>query len=182
MEKTDYEKSLENYTYNDGKHIFDRIKNSDGLDDRENLDILNEIVLWKINRIPYVSAETMRKVRKLPVKTTDDLRPNKKQIKECIMELLSSKGIQLPMASTILRFFYPDAFLIFDQRAYREVYKTEEPTFYGKDANEKYYKVYMDYIEKCVEYQKEHCPNVKFRDLDKAFYQADKDKNNRVKY
>ena len=48
MEKTDYEKSLENYTYNDGKHIFDRIKNSDGLDDRENLDILNEIVLWKM--------------------------------------------------------------------------------------------------------------------------------------
>lgn len=46
-------------------------------------------------------------------------------VKQLLKKLLLTKGIRLPMASTILRFRNPNVFQIIDQRAYRFVYGHE---------------------------------------------------------
>ncbi len=63
--------------------------------------ILNEIVLWKVNRHAEIKNDTLKLLNELDPKSTElDLEMTRKILKL----LIQHKGIQLPMASTILRF------------------------------------------------------------------------------
>ena len=96
--------------------------------------------------------------------------------------MLQVKGVKIAMASTILKMFFPETFPIIDQRAYRELYGKELPTFYGKNANKKYVELYIKYIKDCYSYNEKVCPNIKFEDVDKVLYQLDLEKGYKVKY
>lgn len=74
---------------------------------------------------------------------------NKDKFKKCFNDLISSKGIKLAIASTILHFYNPDTFPIIDQRAYRELCSEEMPQNIKK---EKSFDIYYDYIFDCKKY------------------------------
>lgn len=48
---------LQRYSYADDKNIIERIKSCSGKNERENRDIINSIVLWKINRQVDIGVE-----------------------------------------------------------------------------------------------------------------------------
>ena len=87
-----------------------------------NQELINEIVLWKTNRYAELNNETLNLINKIDQNAEfidSDL------TREILMELLKTKGIRLPMASTILRFRNPKIYQIIDQRVYRLIYGTE---------------------------------------------------------
>ena len=172
---------LNRYAYSDDAEIIDRIKNCSGLDERENRDIINSIVLWKINREVNIGTELFITIKNLNI-VPSDIKASEKEIKKIICDLLQVKGVKIAMVSTILKMFYPETFPIIDQRAYRELYREELPTFYGKNANKKYVELYIKYIKDCYSYNEKVCPNIKFEDVDKVLYQLDLGKGYKVKY
>ena len=96
--------------------------------DKNDYDIdqnkINEIVLWKVNRYVKLGSEVIsliNHVGKTDTKIDIDLTKN-------ILEILlakETKGVQLPMASTILRFRNRNIYQIIDQRVYRSIYSGE---------------------------------------------------------
>lgn len=87
-----------------------------------NQDTINNIVLWKVNRYSELDLKTLELLNSIDKK---DRKLNIKKAKEILFTLLKTKGIQIPMASSILRFKNPSLFQIFDQRVYRLIYGTE---------------------------------------------------------
>ena len=63
----DFNNILERYSYADDQEIIERIKNSSGENERENRDIINSIVLWKINRQVNVDTELFASLKKLKI-------------------------------------------------------------------------------------------------------------------
>ena len=181
--KTDmeYKEILQRYSYSSDKEIIKRINDCSGENERENRDIINSIVLWKINREVNIGNELFNSIKNLRVNNFNFL-DKTEEIKDIILDLLNSDGIRIAMASTILKMFYPSVFPIIDQRAYRELVGKEMPTFYGIKANEKYMELYYKYISDCHEYNKNVCPEIAFTDIDKLLYQLDLEKGNKVKY
>lgn len=177
-----YEEALKNYKYDAGENIFNRIKSSS--DKKEQLDIINMIILWKINRRAIIDSKTIKELMNIKAINLDNLEENQDKLKKCFNDLISSKGIQLAMASTILHFYNPDTFPIIDQRAYRELHSKEIPpqempqNIKKKNAFDIYYK----YIFDCKKYWKENCKELNFSDIDKVLYQLDKDRGNKVRY
>lgn len=53
----DYQEVLSRFAYDGGIDIMNRAVNAATGDYRENRDIINEIVLWKMNRRPFVTEE-----------------------------------------------------------------------------------------------------------------------------
>ncbi len=180
--KNKYEEALKNYKYDAGENILNRIKSSS--DEKEQLDIINMIILWKINRRAIIDSKTIKELMNIKAINLDNLEENQDKLKKCFNDLIFSKGIHLAMASTILHFYNPDTFPIIDQRAYRELHSEEIPpqempqNIKKKDAFDIYYK----YIFDCKKYWKENCKELNFSDIDKVLYQLDKDRGNRVRY
>lgn len=179
--KTKYKQALENYNYDSGSRIFARIENSKNIEDQQ--DIINDIILWKINREAEPNTSVIKKLLDVHEIQLNDLCTNKKgtedRVKDLLISLIKTKGIRLPMASTILHFYNPETFPIIDQRAYRELYDQEAPCFTEKNSCD----IYIKYINDCYKYWKENCKcdGIKFSDIDKVLYQLDKEKNNTVK-
>ncbi len=175
------EELLKRYAYADDKEIINRIKNCTGKDERENRDIINSIVLWKINRQVDIGTELFIAIKNLNI-VPSAIKTNENEIKKIICDLLQVKGVKIAMASTILKMFYPETFPIIDQRAYRELSGEDLPDYFGVSANQKYAELYFQYILDCHTYNKNICPNIKFDDIDKVLYQLDLEKGNKVKY
>ena len=175
-----YQEVLNRFTYDDETEIINRIAKANRSDYRENKDIINQIVLWKMNRRPQVAEELIDAIYKLEVLKTPTEAADSERTAQVVEGLLRSKGMQLPMASTVLHFYFPDMYPIIDQRAYRELY--------GKDYPKNTIKVevlvamYMKYIADCYKYQQKNCPEIPFAKIDKVLYQLDKEKGNKVKY
>ena len=175
------EEVLKRYAYADDEEIINRIKNCTGKDERENRDIINSIVLWKINRQVDIGTELFIAIKNLNI-APSIIKTKEKEIKEIVFDLLETKGVKIAMASTILKMFYPDSFPIIDQRAYRELNGEDLPDYYGKSANQRYTDLYFQYILDCHKYNQSVCPNINFNDIDKVLYQLDLEKGNKVKY
>ena len=143
-----------------------------------NQSILNEIVLWKVNRYALFDDETLMLLNSIK-KTDTSFEVN--NVRELLIMLLNTKGVRLPMASTILRFKNPDLFQIIDQRVYRILYGKEfEISTYISDASiEKQVSLYFTYLndlkEKCQEYK------IPFSLSDRILFMADKDVNKGIK-
>ena len=54
-----YREILKRFKYESSEHIEMRLTNVDDENVREEQDILNEIVLWKINRTVHISESTI---------------------------------------------------------------------------------------------------------------------------
>lgn len=135
---------------------------------------LLEIVLWKTNRYPKVKRDILDDI--------NDLRRNysEEKARNLLRRLLAkeTKGFDLPMASTVLRFAVPKHLQIIDQRAYRLITP-------GKDSLKIPYKIgakidlYFDYIDRlkseCAKY------GIPFSKADKILYQIDKKENKEIR-
>ncbi|WMC93218.1 hypothetical protein [Kineothrix sp. MB12-C1] len=173
---------LSRNTYADDTNIKSRILSMDKDNTIENIDAINEVVLWKLNRSIHISEETISMLNSIGYlnKPSDVL--NDKTVYKLIEDLLSSKGIKLAVASTILHFYYPNIFPIIDQRSYRELTSNEYPIYSSKDKDKKYIELYLDYINRCWQFNTENCPGIPFERIDNILYQRDKEKGNKVKY
>jgi hypothetical protein len=156
--------------------------------DKLHLDVSNvklsdlyEIVLWKLNR--FIDFEkTIDSLKELGL--INDSSCDKS--KEIITELLESKGIGLPMASTILRFLNPKVYQIIDDRVYRFLYSGEndknkwnnnKPRYESAPIDEKI-KIYCDYLRDLKKASDEN--NIDFFDADRVFYFYDIFEKNKV--
>jgi thermostable 8-oxoguanine DNA glycosylase len=132
---------------------------------------LLEIVLWKTNRYPEIDESLIEDINDLRKKY------NKSKARNLLLMLLSLKGFDLPMASTILRFAVPDKLQIIDQRVYRLI--TSEDTLKKPSSADKKADLYFDYIDILTDKAKEH--GIRFREADRLLYQLDKMYNKNVK-
>lgn len=162
---------LQNVNY---KYQLELTSKLDGLDDDFNQEIINEIVLWKVNRYSFLDDETFSVLNKI---NKVDLVLHIELTTEILTKLLNTKGIQLPMASTILRFKNPDIYQIIDQRVYRFVYGIEMPKYFS--SIEKQIDFYIEYLQKlkqvCIE------KGIDFNLSDRIIYELDKLHNKEIK-
>jgi thermostable 8-oxoguanine DNA glycosylase len=131
---------------------------------------VNEIVLWKVNR--YVRLTHYVRNSLYALRT---LRPKQHRRAERVLRsLLRCHGVDLPMASTFLRFQNADVFQIIDRHAYRAVYGNPYPHHSATPDGTKVstYFEYLDALHDLAE-----SSGAAFRDLDRILYEFDKDKN-----
>lgn len=168
------EEDLENSSYNFQPQLTAKL---DNIDSNFTQEIINEIVLWKVNRYADFDAETLNLLNKI--------NKNEKIIDEnvtieILRKLLNKKGIQLAMASTILRFKNPNIYQIIDQRVYRFIYGENLPTYFS--SVDKQIEIYIEYLRKlktiCVD------KNINFQISDRILYEMDKKYNSdkKIKY
>lgn len=163
------------YNFSDYKYQPELTEILDGIDTDFNQDIINQIVLWKVNRYAPIDVETMKLINRISKKDTEiDIA----LLGEILLRLLHSdqKGIRLAMASAILRFKNPKIFQIIDQRAYRFVCG-KELKYDLKDKNSQIC-LYTDYLSKLKEACKLY--NVDFENADRVFYAMDKKNNKEI--
>ena len=141
-------------------------KKLDDFDGEFDQEVLNEIVLWKINRYAQVDADTISLINTIS-RTGSDL--DSPLTKDILLRLISTHGVRLPMASTILRFRNPCIYQIIDQRAYRLLYGYTYPNTTRKDKN---IDIYMKYLTDLRRASAEY--GIPFEDMDRYLYQLDK--------
>lgn len=131
-------------------------------------NIINEIVLWKVNRYAELSDKSLTLINSI---STLSKMIDEELTKDVLKSLIAEPGIQLPMASTILRFRNPKIYQIIDQRVYRilfgEKYKQE------KNVADQI-KKYLDYLKKIREESSRL--GIPFEEADRILYLLDKDK------
>ncbi len=138
---------------------------------------INYIALWKTNRIiEFENPEKIITLINIFKKNGGD-----ENAVNLLDELLkrNNKGIDLPMASTILHFFRSE-YPIIDRRAHRALYKNysnlpfkiSEPT---EIANRSKIKKYFHYVERCKEVVEAiNNEYISMNNVDQFLYQIDK--------
>ena len=169
--------------YEKGERIKRDLKNykTRGKEDNNALyKLLFEIVLWKLNRSVEIKEKDLKSL--LESSGWESLTENLEKAKKLLKTLLNRKGIQLPMASTILHFFNECLFPIIDKRAcyqlHNEGYAGYENFNLQSINKEILIDLYFKYINDCktyVENMNEE-EKIEFSDIDKYLYQ--KHKNN----
>lgn len=133
-------------------------------------ELINEIVLWKVNRYAHISAETFELLNS-NILQKDHL--DSEFTRRVLKSLLQTPGVRLPMASTILRFRNPNVYQIIDQRAYRILYgmelKQTDPR--NDKVIEQQIVLYLNYLEKLRITSQEH--NWPFTEMDRILYMLD---------
>ncbi|QXP62346.1 hypothetical protein [Polaribacter sp. HaHaR_3_91] len=84
---------------------------------------LNEIVLWKVNRYAEFDTDLISLINSVK---RDETKIDTDKTKLILRRLLNTNGVQLAMASTILRYRNPSIYQIIDQRVYRIIYENQE--------------------------------------------------------
>ena len=147
------------------------------LDNLENVSInqslINEIVLWKVNRYVRISEVDIEQFDKLKVLKAGE----HKRASEMLKVLLGISGVDLPMASTILRFINPKVFQIIDRHAYRAVYGKKYP-LYQATPTERKISLYLEYISELIELCKSK--GLAFTTIDRLLYIFDKKNNGKL--
>lgn len=161
----DLKKEIAERNYKYQKNLTDKLDKHIG--DFSETTLL-EIALWKTNRYPEISKELIESI--------NDLRRNytESKAKEVLRQLLSKKGFDLPMASTVLRFALPEKFQIIDQRVYRFITSDKECLKIPYNVEQKI-SFYFNYINDLKTICKEK--GIAFSKADRILYQMDKDEN-----
>lgn len=157
---------IKNSVYNYQSDLTSKL---DKLDTDFNQEIINEIVLWKVNRYAAVDNETLNLINQIK---KDDTQINPELTGAILLRLLSKeqKGFRLAMASTVLRFRNPKIYQIIDQRVFRFLYG-KELKYSETNINEQI-TIYLDYLQKLKDVCAEH--SVNFETADRVFYTMDK--------
>jgi hypothetical protein len=135
------------------------------------IEVLHEIVLWKLNRYPRVTARLLEDLRSVAA-----IAPTRhRDAADLLGGLLWSPGIALPMASTILRFLNPRAFQIIDDRAFRVLYPGSRVYPAKPPGGSKRYVttcsgLYFEYLDRLHAVTSEKLP---FEDADRILYLLD---------
>ena len=142
-----------------------------GLDFDQSL--VNEIVLWKLNRHVRLSRKTLNSLNGLK-----DLDTGKHREGESVItSLLSERGVGLGVASTLLRFKNPRAFQIIDRHAYRALKGADYPVKPSWSIREQI-NVYFEYLDGLVALSTSK--DVDFQMLDRLLYVFDKKFNGKL--
>lgn len=131
---------------------------------------INEIVLWKVNRYAPLSADSLAALNS----TKSIAAGSHREADTCIRQLLKQPGVDLPMASTLLRFRNPEVFQIIDRHAYRALYGDDYP-LYTKSGESRKVDLYFKYLDDlsvlCTR------SGINFKDSDRILYIFDKQEN-----
>jgi hypothetical protein len=133
-------------------------------------ETVNEIVLWKVNRYVRLPQDVLDSLRALRT-----VAPNEHPKAEpVLLSLLGYKGVDLPMASTFLRFQNANVFQIIDRHAYRAVIGKPYPLYTATPTETKVstYFTYLDALHSLAA-----SSGAAFRDLDRILYVFDKEHN-----
>ena len=141
-----------------------------------NQEIINEIVLWEVNRYAAIDNEILNLINKIK---KDDTELNPELTASILLRLLckEQKGFRLAMASTVLRFKNSKIYQIIDQRVFRFLYGRELK--YSETNINEQITIYLDYLQKLKEVCAEH--SVNFETADRVFYTMDKVYNSNEK-
>jgi hypothetical protein len=135
--------------------------------------LIDKIVLWKVNRyapLRPTSLETLNSVT--------GLEPGShRSAHDALAALLQEQGVDLPMASTLLRFRNPKTFQIIDRHAYRAVYGRDYPLSSGSNDEAKI-ELYFCYLDDLIALGR--AKNLDFRTLDRVLYVFDKQNNGKL--
>ena len=163
-----YNEILKGYNYQ--QDLTPKLDKLDSSDDFTEINLL-EIVLWKVNRYPAYTPELISNLKNVKnLKCAEDA-------KELLSELLITRGFDLPMASTVLRFLRSDIFQIIDKRVYRFI-TPERNTLYLSRNIDKKIELYFNYLQRLREVCTIH--NIPFEISDRVFYQLDKIHNGHI--
>ncbi len=135
--------------------------------------LINEIVLWKVDR--YVDLDENILIKLNEIKTLSN--GEHRKCNNLIEQLLKVHGVDLAMASTLLRFRNPKVFQIIDRHAYRAVYGEDFPLYSSSPSNRKI-ELYFDYIDQLIWLCKEK--QLDFKTIDRLLYIFDKKKNGKL--
>jgi hypothetical protein len=142
-------------------------------------NIINEIILWKVNRYAFVESEILSLLNTIE-RESSIIDQAKTRI--ILNHLLGTKGIRLPVASTILRFLNSKVYQILDQRVYRIINQDKvldlEPCMKNNDFKgqiELYLKYLNDLKKYCLKF------DIPFDIADRVFYMADRRINKEVR-
>jgi thermostable 8-oxoguanine DNA glycosylase len=146
-------------------------KKLDDLDDVNlTTELLNEIVLWKVDRYVSLDAEQLRRID-----AVRELKPGQHEHGRAVLEeLLKVHGVDLPMASTFLRFRNPSVFQIIDRHAYRAVLGEVYP-LHTKSPTERKVEVYFAYLDDLRSLCEQK--SLDFDTVDRVLYVFDKETN-----
>lgn len=147
----------------------------DNFEDDFDQNIINQIVLWKVNRYSKLKPETLsllNQIKKTDTNVDIDL------TKRILSELLDTHGVKLAMASTILRFRNPNLYQIIDQRVFRFIYPNKDLSKITTKKVEQI-EIYLQYLEDLRKICQSK--NVNFNLSDRIFYALDKEKNKEYK-
>ena len=179
-DKSDYKKEVIKYKKEGFDYQKELTVKLDKTKSQFNQELLNEIVLWKVNRYALFNSTLISEIN--TISSWKVL--NKEKTRKILTSLLKTKGVQLAMASNILRFRNPNIFQIIDQRAYRvitgdplklsQIKETSRETTISKQID-----VYIEYLEEIREKCKKL--DVDFDDADRVLYIIDKNINKSVK-
>ena len=180
LEKSEYEMEVLNYKTKGFDYQKELTKKLDKTKSQFNQELLNEIVLWKVNRYALFNSTLINEIN-----TNSSWKVlNEEKTHEILTSLLKTKGVQLAMASTILRFRNPNIFQIIDQRAYRVIeggpLKLSQINETSRDKTiDKQIEIYLDYLVNI----KKACKklDIDFDDADRVLYIIDKNINKSVK-
>ncbi len=133
---------------------------------------LNEIVLWKVNRYARFDSDLIQQI--------NDIDPKSEKIevektRKILRGLLKTKGVQLAMASTILRFKNPNVYQIIDQRVFRIIYPNEElnlSSYLTEKTINNQIELYLKYLEDLREVCKKL--QIDFQTSDRVLFKADR--------
>jgi len=135
---------------------------------------VNEIVLWKLNRYVSLDEAVLRDIEELRALDTGRHR----QSESALRSLLGTHGVDLPMASTILRFRNARTFQIRDRHAFRAVYDEDYP-LYSSSSTQQKIKVYFAYLDQLVDLCQKK--GLAFETIDRLLYVFDKRKNGKLR-
>ncbi len=148
------------------KELFSEIRNNNKL----SINDLRRVALWKINRVLNIPDNVIQNLDKLA--KSKKLSIDDSNTKKVISELLDCQGVNVPMASTILKFLRPDIFPILDVRANRALTgKTIQNYEYDLDVYLKYAKKIYDLKDKI---------NLPLHEIDEQLYCFDKKHNGKI--
>ena len=133
-------------------------------------ELINEITLWKTNRYVAVNSALMRTIDELASLSNGEHR----QAELVLRQLLEISGIDLGMASSILRFRNPRVFQILDRHAYRAIYGEPLKSISHKKPGAKV-NLYFDYLDRLVELCRRRA--LDFTTIDRLLYVFDKESN-----
>ncbi|MBS9525942.1 hypothetical protein KI659_18115 [Litoribacter alkaliphilus] len=165
----DFQLQKEDHSYHYQEELTPKL---DALKQPFDQGVINEIVLWKVNRYAGVQKETLGLLNQID---SDAKEMDEDLTREVLKGLLKTKGIQLPMASTILRFKNKNVYQIIDQRVYRIIYSGETlktPTYCSERSIQSQIELYFKYLtdlHKACEKL-----DIPFEASDRILYMADK--------
>jgi hypothetical protein len=163
----DLAKLLEDYEY---QQDLTQMLDSIAIDQTIEQARINEIALWKLNRYACIGRDLIEAYNQLVSLAAGDHRGGE----STLCRFLATRGVDLAMASTLLRFRNRRVFQILDRHSYRALYGEKYP-LYPRSSTRRKVEVYFTYLDDLISLAK--TKGLAFESMDRVLYQFDKTVN-----